>query len=348
VAHGVIGRLAMARPLLLLLVSLPVLASEKNTEIISDPVYLKPQRLVTVENHRKLNIYCTGRGSPAVIFDSALGDTNRTWALVQPVVAAQTRACSYDRAGLGFSDPSPKPRTSANMIDDLHHLLQATHIKPPYILVGHSLGGMNIKLYAETYLAEVAGMVFVDPSHEDLAKKAWALDPERARKGAAYMESLQGCLEAKPSEFVAGSQLYQTCIGDPNPHFSEAINALEIRHSKQPNCLRAWISEQENVWNASADQLRAAKRGLGDMPLIVLTHEPLPRQGNESQEMSDAQNRLRTELHSEIARMSTHGSIRTVKNSGHYFQLEQPQEVSAAVLEVLGAASDGRAPRKAR
>jgi hypothetical protein len=81
--------------------------------------------------------------------------------------------------------------------------------------------------------------------------------------------------------------------------------------------MASWLSEQENVWSVSADQLRAAHRGLGDLPIIVLTHEPLPRRDNETQEMRDAQNRIRTELHAEIAAMSTRGSVRMVRNSGH-------------------------------
>jgi pimeloyl-ACP methyl ester carboxylesterase len=331
------------------LVAVTVLASERNTQVIADAVYLKPQRLVTIENRRRLNIYCTGRGSPTVIFDSGLGGDMMDWALVQPLVAAETRACSYDRAGLGFSDPSPKPRSSANIVDDLHRLLQAAQITPPYVLVGHSLGGMNIKLYAETYLSEVAGMVFVDPSHEDLARRAWELDPETGKKYGPYIELLHDCLKAKPADFVAGSKLHEACAIPPNSsRFSEKVNALQLERVLRPGYMGAWISEQENVWSASADQLRAAHRALGDIPIIVLTHEPLPRRDNETQEMRDAQNQLRTELHTEISTMSTRGSIRTVKNSGHYFQLEQPQDVIAAVLEVLHEASADKAPHLGR
>ena len=177
----------------LLVLTTPIFANEKSAEVIADNVYLKAQHLVAVETHRRLNIYCTGNGSPTVIFDSGLGDRDRVWGLVQPAIAAETRACSYDRAGLGFSDPSPKPRTSTNIVDDLHRLLQAAHIKPPYVLVGHSLGGMNIKLYAETYPWEVVGMVFVDPSDENQGKRFWALDSDAQMK---YASSLKDCASA--------------------------------------------------------------------------------------------------------------------------------------------------------
>jgi pimeloyl-ACP methyl ester carboxylesterase len=327
--------------LFLLWMSSIACASERNTDVIADAVYLKPQRLVEVERGRRLNVYCVGAGSPAVIFDSGLGDGMMVWALVQRQVAATALACAYDRAGLGFSDPSRRPGTSANLVDDLHRLLGAANIRPPYVLVGHSLGGMNIKLYAQTYVADVAGLVFVDPSHEDLARKSWELDAELERSDAAFMKFLQRCLDARPKEFVAGSQLRELCGTPPNrERFSEPINALQVERSTRPEYRRAWITELQNVWTTSAAQLRAARRDLGDIPLVVLTHEPLPRQAHETQEMRDAQNGIRTQLHAEIAALSSRGTVRTVHDSGHYFQLDQPQEVTAAVVEVVRAATN--------
>ena len=261
------------------LITLPLLASaaEKSTAIIADVAYTKPQKLIAIESGRRLNIYCTGSGSPTVVFDSGLGDGTRVWGLILPDVAKHTRACSYDRAGLGFSDPPTRPSTSANMVDDLHRLLHAAHIRPPYVLVGHSLGGMDVKLYAETYLSEVAGLIFVDPSHEDLGKGAWAIDPESQKTYAPYMEALHRCLVAKAEDFVAGSELVQNCGPFPTPRYSDAINAVELERGKQHGRLEARISEQENVWFTSSDQVRAAYRPLGDIPIIVLTHESFPR-----------------------------------------------------------------------
>lgn len=313
-------------------------SAERSAEVIADPVYLAPQRLVSIGD-RKLNLYCIGEGSPAVVFDSGLGDGLTVWGLVQPVVARATRACAYDRAGLGFSDPASTPRTTANAVDDLHGLLRAAGVGPPYVLVGHSLGGLTIKLFAFAYPREVAGLVFVDPSHEDLAKRAWEIDPRNAKKYAALLDTLHECQRAKPSDFTPGSRIAAECATVANEaRFSGAINALERERLLRPGFMNAWISEQENVWAASAAQVRAARRDLGDMPLVVLTHEPLQRQPDETQDLRDAQNALRTELHTDISTLSTRGSIRTVRNSGHYFQLDQPGEVSAAVIEVVRAA----------
>jgi pimeloyl-ACP methyl ester carboxylesterase len=304
-------------------------------KVVDDPVYLQAQRLVEIHPQIRLNLYCTGRGSPTVIFDSGLGDSTKAWALVQPVVAAETRACSYDRAGLGFSDPSPKPRTSANIVDDLHLLLKHAHIKPPYVLVGHSLGGMNMRLYAETYLPEVAGIVFVDATHEDQGKVLWELDPEQQKKFAPYLDKLHGCLMTPLADMPPGSDLYQTCVYSPDPHFSDAINAVEPELAKRPGHMAAWISEQENVFFASSDEVRAAHRSFGTIPIIVLTHSPFPRVGDETQTLRDLKNERWIEQHLEMANLSTRGTRRTVENAGHYIQIDQPQAVSSAILEVV-------------
>jgi hypothetical protein len=116
-----------------------------------------------------------------------------------------------------------------------------------------------------------------------------------------------------------------------------AIGAAGQYHLLQlpPPALGSRVSEQLNIWTRSAEQLRAAHRMLGDLPILVLTHEPRPRQGSQTQEIADAQNALRMELHTEIARMSTRGAIRVVQDSDHHFQLDQPQEVTAAILDIL-------------
>ena len=292
-----LSRLAFSLASALALLSTAALA-ERNREIIRSPVYLEPQQRVAVEDGRRLNLYCIGTGSPTVVFDSGLGEDMKVWALVQPQVAGHSRACAYDRAGLGFSDPSPARRTSAFLVEDLRRLLAGAQLEPPYILVGHSFGGMNIKLFAELHPEEIAGLVFVDPSHEDLARRAWQLSPERRAANVRYNAFLQECLAAKPEMFVEGSPLRDGCATPPNAaRFSDEINVMESARDIRYDVRFAWISEQLNVWTTSADILRAARRPLGDLPLVVLTHEPLARQGTESQEMTDAQNSLRTELH---------------------------------------------------
>jgi len=116
---------------------------------------------------RALYLNCLGQGSPTVILEQGLGSTAEDFASIQPEVAKFTRVCSYNRAGLGKSDPAPIPRTCQDQVEDLHQLLYAAQISPPYVLVGHSWGGLNVQLYASQYPDEVAGMVLIDAVHED-------------------------------------------------------------------------------------------------------------------------------------------------------------------------------------
>jgi pimeloyl-ACP methyl ester carboxylesterase len=129
-----------------------------------------PGELVDVGGY-KMHIDCIGQGSPTVILDAGLGDSFVSWSKVQPRIAKFARACSYDRAGIGYSDPSPRPRTSKDFAEELHILLHNAGIPPPYLLVGHSMGGFDVRLYASLYPSEVAGMVLVDSSHPEQQKR---------------------------------------------------------------------------------------------------------------------------------------------------------------------------------
>jgi pimeloyl-ACP methyl ester carboxylesterase len=120
----------------------------------------------------KLNLNCTGQGSPTVILDSGLGGLALSWQGVQGEVEKFTRVCTYDRGGYGWSDPGPMPRTSAQIVKELHTLLQNSGEKPPYILVGHSSGGFNVRVYNGQYPDDVVGMVLVDASHEDQVRES--------------------------------------------------------------------------------------------------------------------------------------------------------------------------------
>lgn len=124
-------------------------------------------KLVDVGGHR-LYLNCTGEGSPTVILDAGMGGSSGSWARIQPEIAKFTRVCRYDRANTGESDSVAKPRTIEQIVDDLHNLLVNTKVPAPFVLVGHSFGGMNVRMYAAKYPADAAGMVLVDSSLEDL------------------------------------------------------------------------------------------------------------------------------------------------------------------------------------
>lgn len=128
----------------------------------SDPTAISGK--FSVSAGRSLYVECHGSGSPTIVMDAGLGNTHATWSAVAPKVSPLTRTCTYDRANLGSSDAAPKPRSSVDVVADLRALLQSASIAPPYILVGHSFGGINMRLFAAAHPAEVAGLVLVDPT----------------------------------------------------------------------------------------------------------------------------------------------------------------------------------------
>ena len=123
--------------------------------------YVEPGQLVDIGG-RRINLHCTGAGGPTVVLMAGIFSWSLVWYKTQPVIAQKTRVCAFDRAGYGFSDPGPRPQILSDVVDDLHAALKAGPIPGPYVLVGHSLGGIEARLYAQRWPKEVAGMVLVD------------------------------------------------------------------------------------------------------------------------------------------------------------------------------------------
>ncbi len=312
----------------------------RDERVIDDVAYTKPQSLVEVETGRRLNLFCTGEGGPVIIFDAGLGDGAKAWGLIQHEISKETKACSYDRAGLGFSDPAKALGTSRNAVRDLHKLLQSAKLPSPYILVGHSYGGMNVKLYAETFPSEVSGLVLVDPSHENLGSEISALDPESDVSNKKYLADLKRCISTPPSARIEGTDLYKLCVGQTGDRYSADIKSADLALAVTDARIAAWISEMNNVWTKSADEVRSAYRSLGDIPIIVLTKGPAAPGKNESIELREAKNKVWVRLHNEIAAMSTRGERITIPDSGHYVQLDQPAAVIAAIKRVIQRAAE--------
>lgn len=309
--------------------------------LVTDPVYTKPQHLVDIDHGRRLNIYCRGSGAPTVVFDAGLGESTSTWGLVQPAIAVKTRTCSYDRAGLGFSDPATRPGTTLNIADDLHRLLQAAHIAPPYILVGHSSAGMNVRVFADRYPKEVVGLVLIDPSHEDQSQREWKIGPPNWNGYAEWEASLKEqrlCVDEAKHGFVKGTEAYKKCVPEPDPYMSQAINDAATRVWSTASWQSAALSERENIFYKSADETRATRRDFGDMPIIVLTHAPYPKAKDETQEIRDQRTLVWEQMHNEVAAMSTHGVNEIVSKTGHFIQLDRPQIVIDAIEQVMAIA----------
>lgn len=309
--------------------------AQESPRIVTDMSYIAPSRLVDIGG-RKMNLHCTGTGSPTVVLDAGLGDRIASWAMVQPVLEEKTQVCSYDRAGLGFSDASGRPATSANIADDLHSLLKTASVKPPYVLVGHSAGGMYVRMYADLHLPDVAGMVLVDPVSENQGSKYFELDPPMRSQNAAYVDSIrEECIPAAIHGFDKKSPLHEKCLGGADPRFSDAFNQASLVNRERPAYFQSVVSEWDNIFTVSSDQVRAKKGSYGARPLIILTRAPFPKSATESQQMRDDKNRLWMALHDDIAALSTRGENRVIPGAGHYIQLEQPTVVITAILRVL-------------
>jgi pimeloyl-ACP methyl ester carboxylesterase len=314
--------------------------------LIDGVAYTQPQQMVEVEPGRRLNLYCVGVGSPTVVFESGLGVTLSNWGFVQPAIAKKTRTCSYDRAGLGFSDPASRAANSENITDDLHRLLTVAAIKPPYVLVGHSYGGLTARLYVYTYPADVVGMVLVDPTVEDQVEAYRALDTKK-RTAAQWnseitengISNAKACVAGARVGFVPGSELFKKCIEDPRPQYSEAVNATNQRIEMQPAAMQAELSENEQVFRVSSDQVRTARRLYGKLPLSVLTSEPSPKPKTpltpEELELWTARAQLKVTLRDDVAKLSTRGVNEVVTGAGHDIQLDKPQAVIDAITRVL-------------
>jgi pimeloyl-ACP methyl ester carboxylesterase len=312
--------------------------------------YLHAQQRVEVAPGRALNLVCMGSGERTVLFESGGSDWSVIWALVQPEVARHARACAYDRAGLGYSDPAPGSRSPIAIVEDMHAMVVAARLKRPLLLVGHSLGGFNAKLYAALYPDEVAGLVLVDPAEErDWERTRPMLEKKFGRPLAAKAELLDRSFRtdllaryAWCRDAVAGGPLdpssttYRRCTDAPRPQLGPVIAVERKRIQVTAEYQKAQASEIVDSIYGSADNdpvyARLFRAGmLGRKPVIVLTHgsfdadDPLDVLGQDQG----------LAVHRETARLSSIGLQRTVPDSGHNIPVEKPQLVVSAVLEVL-------------
>lgn len=248
---------------------------------------------------RRLALTRTGSGLPPVVFETGLGAEASEWDSVGQAVRQWTAVCRYDRANRGASDPAPKPRTVQNLADDLHALLANAAIQRPVVLVGHSLGGLIVRLYAHQHPGEVAGLVLVDPMHED----------QFERTGPHFFPPTAG----EPASLTQMRRFWTAGWRDP------ARNAEGI--------------------DLPASQIQAhAVRSLGALPLIVITTGAYLRDappGPAGQQQAAQLQALWREMHRELAAQSSNGAQILAEASGHFIQREQPEVIVAAIRQML-------------
>jgi pimeloyl-ACP methyl ester carboxylesterase len=271
-----------------------------------------PGRLIDVGGYR-MHIDCVGQGSPTVILDSGLSDSSLSWFKVQPKVARFTRVCSYDRAGLGWSDESPHRRESQVFAEELHTLLHNGGIQPPLILVGHSMGGFDALIYAHLYPDEVKGMVLVDSAYPDLANRL----PELKTSLSEWRKSLEREEYSMPFGLP---RLLRWC-GSGAPDLAPKLRTVE--------CDRSWIketiAESRSMWNESAAQAGSV-RSLGKIPLIVISEDPARNVKEFLPEFEKGQEAL--------VHLSADGSRVIAIGSGHQIQKERPDTVISGVRKL--------------
>jgi len=339
-------RRSAPRQILIALSATFVAAVQAQDAQIAGNAFTQPQRMVEVAPGVRLNVYCTGKGSPTVIFVGGITTDLKFWGLVQPAIAADARTCSYDRAGLGFSDSSPRASDAANIVDELHRMLAAARIGPPYVFVGASAGGLYSRLYMHDYPGEVVGLVLVDSSHEEqrdgfwktdwrgLSLEQWesvAIDPSLAERRACIAAASTGSL-------TRGSELYSKCIFPPIAQFAPAVQEVEDRQQMSAAFQRVQHSEEGALTRDSARQVRAARQSLGDLPLIVLSRDRFPPPENATPErLSRMETRYQMwlGLARDLASLSTNGQHRIVAGAGHDIEIDRPQAVIDATREVL-------------
>lgn len=268
-------------------------------------------QMVDIGGYR-LHIHCTGTGSPTVVIDAGWGNWSLLWTEVQGEVAKTTRVCSYDRAGMGYSEAGPLPRDAEHMAVELHTLLDQAGIVGPYVLVGHSLGGLPVRLFAHDYPTEVSGVVLIDSMSPQQRTEHAAVAPEDASEASG------GLLPT----VLARIGLVRL-LGGPLGLFEDlpaAIEAQFVAFSVIPRGVQAWADEGASM-PASLAQAEAIKT-LGDLPLTVLTaglndHKDWPA------------------MQAEMLQLSSNSRQIVVENSGHGIQIDQPQAAVAAIVDMV-------------
>jgi pimeloyl-ACP methyl ester carboxylesterase len=270
--------------------------------------YPPPGQMVDVGGYR-LQINCTGKGSPTVVIEAGWGDSSASWGWVQPEVARTTRICTYDRAGMGWSEPSPQPRTAREFAKELHTLLAKANEPGPYVLVGHSLGGYTVRVYAHDYPAEVVGVVFVDPQNLSISDVA---TPQPAPKpGESSLPSLMARIGVMRVLAEPLGSIEDLPPGDKQAYTANAVT---------PRGVQTFLNEGMGMSEGAA-QARAVTT-LGALPLIVLSR-------GKDMDADSAASQAR------YLKLSTDSQHLIADHSGHPIMIEQPEAAVAAIVKMV-------------
>ena len=303
-----------------------------------------PGTLVDIGGFR-LHLHCTGKGSPTIVLDAALGASSLSWSLVLPELARLSRVCSYDRGGFGWSDPGPMPRTADRIAEELHTLLERARVPPPYVLVGHSFGGLVALIFARRFRSVTSGLVLVDPAHAEdwvtpAPKEQVQIDrgvrlcrygAVTARIGLARVVStLVGFGQIRTARLLVkvasrrGLSRQDEAILAPVRKLPPELRPTLAQFWSKPHFFEALGSQIESVCASAGKVLEATAGGYGDLPLVTIS--------------STDPGAYRLRQQDAMATLSTRGRHIMASRSGHWIPLDQPQVVIDAVKEVVTAA----------
>jgi pimeloyl-ACP methyl ester carboxylesterase len=298
------------------------------TLAVATPAWPQPTAVerFRLPDGRALAFRCSGRGTPTVLLEGGWAASSLAWARVQPLVATTTRVCSYDRAGMGLSDPGPDPRDGTAIARDLADGLRAAKIAPPFVVVGHSAGGLYVRVFAGLHPDQVVGMVLVDPSVEYQDRRLSAIFGPGAGSVAGLRSRSAACLAAAQAH----------ALPSVAPELTKCDPATPV------GTWRTEVAELDGLWGATSDEV-GERPNYGAMPLIVLTagdtNAALPADARRTAD------RIWARFHDDVAARSTAGVRRTVIGSGHLIPKDRPDAVAAAVADVVAAVRAGSKPR---
>jgi pimeloyl-ACP methyl ester carboxylesterase len=281
---------------------------EPMAETADAKAYPPPGKMVDVGGFR-LHINCSGSGSPTVVIESGWGDMSASWGWVQPEVAKTTRICTYDRAGMGWSESSPEPRTAREFAKELHTLLVNANEPGPYVLVGHSLGGYTVRVYAQDYPEEVAGLVFIDP--QNLSASEVAAPKPAPKPGQTSLPALMARIGLARALAGPLGSIQNLPDGDKQAYTAYAVTSRTAQA----------LTDEFIGMSEGGAQARTVTT-LGALPLIVLSR-------GKSMDADSTASQAR------YLKLSTDSLHLIADQSDHRIMIEQPEAAIAAILKMV-------------
>lgn len=282
------------------------------TRLFANETFAPTGKLFNIGSHT-MHLFCAGEGGPTVILDAGLGGLSLEWIRVQAELAKHTKVCAYDRAGYGWSERSPLPRTSAVIVSELSRLLKAANVPAPYVLVGHSFGGYTAELFASRFHQQTAGMVLIDASHPGQVERFRSIG-----------------LNTVPVRRVTHVRYNEPRLPENLP---EEVRDVTYQLLVEGNTMTT-IADEYIDFYTSAQQV-AADLAIPDVPVMVLTRG-IP--GWKNSPNGERYERLWQELQSELAHLSPTSAHLWANLSGHHIHLDQPALTTNAIMMVVDRA----------